>query len=210
MLKKLFKSGLLASSALLLVAVAVPVTINAQPARAQEAQAEAQTGAQEAREAAEQRREEVQATATEKRQEAKGKLEAAKLRACQNREKAIQNILVRFSDRGTKQLEVFSTIADRTQAFYAEQGNTAANYEELLENVNSKKVAAESAVAAVSDNSTRFNCEADNPKEAVNSFKSSLMDMNSALQEYKVAVKDLIVGVKSAQSTTETSTEEIQ
>ncbi len=197
----ILKRSLLATAALLAVAVITPVAVNAQTARAQEAQSQAQERQETAQTG--------QQIGQEHREAGQARLEEAKLKACQNREKAIQNIMIRLSDRGTRQLDVFTKISERTQAFYAEKGKTLSNYETLVANVEAKKAAAEAAVETVKNGSTEFECDGENPKAVVDSFKENLKSMNSALKEYKTAVKDLIVGVKSVQSTTtnEASTE---
>ena len=196
----ILKRSLLATAAIFSVAVVIPAAVNAQPARAQEAQT-VQQSAQEA-----------QTQSPERREAGLARLEDAKLKACQNREKAIQNIMTRHSARGTKQLEVFTKISDRTQAFYTEKGKTLSNYNALVVDAAAKKSAAEAAVETVKNGSTQFKCDGENPKAVVSSFRENLKSMNSALKEYKTAVKNLIVGVKSVQSTTtnESGTERIK
>src|SRR3990167_11484105 len=92
----------------------------------------------------------VQAQTTDQSSEpssqASTRLEAAKLKACQNREKAINNIMARIANRGSKQLDVFNKIAERTKAFYTDKGKTLSNYDALVADVNAKKAAAQSAV----------------------------------------------------------------
>ncbi len=201
MQKTLLRHSLLTVVAIFALAVAAPVATLAQPARAHEAQ----TQAQERREAGQQTvqtQQEAQTQSTERREQGQARLEAAKLKVCQNREKAIQNIMARISDRGNKQLDVFTKISDRVQAFYTEQGNTLSNYDALVAEVNAKKEAARTAVDVVHDGSHEFKCDGKNPKAVADSFKEDLKAMNAALKEYKTAVKNLIVGVKSAQSTT--------
>lgn len=188
----IYKRSIALSASLLAFAIMLPATIaDAQPARAQDAQMQAQ-----------ERRESAPTSAEEHREAAAGRLENAKLKACQNREKAIQNIMNRVSDRGRKQLDVFTKISERTQAFYAEKGHTLNNYDALVAEVDAKKSAAQAAVDAVHDSSGEFKCDGENPKAVADSFKENLKAMNTALKEYKTAVKDLIVGVKSVQSTT--------
>lgn len=203
-----FKHGLFAGTLLLAVAFVAPLAANAQQARAQEMRPE-QTQqvttderrqvAQESMDTRQQNREEAQSNGEERREAAMERLEAGKLKACQNREKAIQNIMSRIADRSTKQLAVFTTIAERTQAFYDEKGNEIANYDALVAEVDAKKASAESAVETIQSSGTAFSCDGDNPKAVAASFKDSLQARNVALNEYKTAIKDLIVGVKSAQ-----------
>lgn len=191
----IFKRSLIASAIIFALALIAPVVASAQqPARAQEAQQQAQT-----------RQETPPANVEERREAANTKLAGAKLKACENRQKAITNIMSRIADRGQKQLELFTTIAERTEAFYADKGKTLANYDELVADVEAKKAAAQTAVDAVESNSTTFDCSNENPKAAIDSFKESLKGQIEALNAYKKSVKNLIVGVKSVQSTTSSS-----
>lgn len=151
---------------------------------------------------------EVKTTTTVNRETAKDRLEAAKtklteakLKVCRVRERTINNIMLRQSDRGAKQLEVFSKISDRVQAFYTEKGRTVDNYDALVAAVNAAKTDAEAAVAKVKETSATFKCDGTDPKGSVAIFKETVISKNAALKTYKTAVKNLIVGVKSAQGT---------
>lgn len=148
----------------------------------------------------------TQQTAQERKDAAQTKLADAKLKACQNREKAINNILARIADRGSKQIDVFNKIAQRTETFYTTKDKTLSNYDALVADVNAKKAAAQTAVITVKSNSVSFKCDGTDPKGAATSFKDSLKSEITALKNYKTAVKNLIVGVKSVQGTT-TSTD---
>lgn len=125
-------------------------------------------------------------------------LEAAKLRVCQNRQAAIGRILSRMADRAQRQLDVFTTIAERVQVFYARKGRTLANYDALVADANAKKTAVNVQVTALGSAAT-FNCNADDPKGLVRAFKDKLRTTNTALKDYRTAVKNLVSGVKSAQ-----------
>lgn len=146
--------------------------------------------------------------AAERKASAQTRLQDAKLRSCEAREKAITSIMARMAERGDKQLALFTTIADRVQAFYIEKGNTLANYEALTAEVEAKKATATSAVEAVASQSDDFSCEGDDPRGVVDAFKQAQREKLQALKDYKTAVKNLIVGVKSVQSTTPESERE--
>jgi hypothetical protein len=177
------------------IAAAVSPQVQAQGAERQnEQQRGAPLTAQERRETAEQLRQ-------EKREAAQTKLEGAKLQACQKRQASINKILQRIAARGEKQLDVFTKISDRTQAFYETKGRTVDNYDELVAAADAKKAAAQSVVEDIKEQSVEFACDGSDPKGAAESFKAGLKLQIAALKEYKQAVKDLIVGVKSAQST---------
>lgn len=130
----------------------------------------------------------------------KAKLEGEKLKACQNRENAINNILFKMSARGEKHIGVINAASARIQAFYADKQLNVSNYDELLAIVSEKKTAAETAVADVKAASVSFMCDGSDPKGAAQFFKDYLRKQNSALKEYKTAVKNLLAAVKSAAS----------
>jgi len=125
-------------------------------------------------------------------------LATAQLRACQNRERAINNIMARIGDRGTKQISVFSTIATRTEAFYTKQGKTLSNYDSLVAATDTAKTKAQTDLAAMKTNNT-LNCTSSDPKGTVSAFKASLQLEIADLKAFRTAVKNLIVGVKSVQ-----------
>lgn len=133
------------------------------------------------------------------------KLADTKLRACQNREKAINNIMARIADRGQKQLNLFTTIATRTETFYTNKGKVLSNYDVLVADVNAKKTAAQTTVDAIKSDSVSFKCDGTDPKGVAAGFKTDLKAEITALKNYKTSVKNLIVGVKSVQGTTSSS-----
>ena len=145
---RLFKRGsIIGISAFALVAIATPALVVATPnAHAQtptqttEQQTTATDRATQAKQVAEQKK-------TDAKVNAQARLTDAKLKACQNRQTAITNIMSRLSDRGRKQLDLFSSIADKTEAFYIEKGNTIATYDALVAELTTKKATAEAARA---------------------------------------------------------------
>jgi hypothetical protein len=142
------------------------------------------------------------AAAKERREAAGEKLTAKKLKACENRQANINERTTRISDRGTKHLALFTSIAERAKAFYVKKGNVLANYDTLVADVEAKKVAAQTTVDTIATSKATFTCEGNDPKLAVDDFKAKLTLRNNALKEYRTAVKNLIVGIKSVNSTT--------
>lgn len=134
------------------------------------------------------------------------KLEATKLKVCQTRETNIKNILSRITDRNNKRIDTFNKIYLRVKDFYVSKGKILSNYDELVASVDAKKIAADSAAQTLSGSSTNFACDSDNPKEQASTFKTYNQNFNNAMKEYKTAIKDLIVGVKSVQDTTTSDT----
>lgn len=137
-----------------------------------------------------------------KEAEVKSRLDDIKLKSCKNREKSINNILARVADRGQKQIDLFSSIATKTQTFYQKNGKTLANYDKLVADINAKKAAAQAEVDKTKSMSASFACDGTDPKGAVSTFKESLQPQAEAIKAYKTSVRNLIVGVKSVQGTT--------
>ena len=150
------------------------------------------------------------AVSSMRRAEAKERLSDARLKTCQSREGKIKNIMSRIADRGQKQLDLFTSIAERTEKFYVDKGRMVSNYDALVAEVNTKKADAQTAVDAIKADSAAFVCTADGPKSIVTAFQGNLKTEIQALKAYKTAVKNLIVAVKSAQSVAEPSTNEEQ
>lgn len=135
--------------------------------------------------------------------EAQHKLQAAKLKACQNREKSINTRLQNIANRGDRQLKVFDTIATRVEKFADDKNAKPANYDDLTNQVSSQKTAAQAAVEKIKAESVSFKCDGTDPKGALQVFKTDLKAEISALKSYRTSVKNLIVGVKTALGPTE-------
>jgi hypothetical protein len=120
-----------------------------------------------------------------------------KLRACQNREASIKNIMARIVDRTQKQANLYSAIAERTQKFYADKDKQLAGYDELVADVNTKKDAAQAAIDELKASASQFTCDSENRRELAEAFNDNLDKTIEALQAYRQAVKNLVAGVKS-------------
>jgi len=146
----------------------------------------------------------------EKLAEAKTKLQTAKLKACQNREKSINNRLQNIAARGQRQLTVFDTIATRVEKFATDKNAKPANYDDLVNAVNTQKTAAQATVDKIKADSVNFKCDGTDPKGALQTFKTDLNSEISALKSYRTSVKSLIVGVKTTLNSTEGTSNESQ
>lgn len=164
-----------------------------------------QAAAEKAHQAAEAAREAAQKeveAAKDKVAAAKDELQGDRLKSCEAHQDAIKKIMTQAGERGDRQINLFNTIAARVEAFYTSKGKTLANYSQLVAAVTAGQSAAQSAVQAVKSADTQFNCGGTNPTGQVDIFRAELKAMSSALEQYRTAVKNLIVGVKSVQSTT--------
>lgn len=130
------------------------------------------------------------------------RLQGDKLKQCLTRETKIDNAVSRIRDRGQKQLDLFTSIATRTEVFYTRNGKILSNYNALVTAVNTQKAVTQQAVTALKSQKLTFSCNGTDPKAVGTAFKSALQTQNQALKDYRTAVKNLIVGVKSVTGTT--------
>lgn len=131
-------------------------------------------------------------------------LAAAQLKACQNRQSAINTIISHIDTRAQNQLTLFTTIATRVESFYTSKGKTVSNYDQLLSAISAAKNQAETDLSAMQSNSN-FSCSSNDPKGMVSLFQNSLKTEITDLQNYRTAVKNLIVAVASANGVTVSS-----
>jgi hypothetical protein len=127
-------------------------------------------------------------------------------RQCQVRQKNIKMILGHLTDRGQRQTDLFSTIATRVENFAATKNDKPANYDTLVSAVDTQKASAQATVDAIKSDSTNFTCNSTTPKAVSASIKADLQKEIQALKDYRTAVKNLTVGIKSVADNTSTST----
>ncbi|HTH72729.1 MAG TPA: hypothetical protein VL737_05205 [Candidatus Pristimantibacillus sp.] len=145
-------------------------------------------------------RDRLQELKTKREENQQNRLDAVKEKVCENRKQHIASIMDRSITRANKQLDLFSTIATRVEAFYVNKGKTLANYDELVTAVNNAKTKAQGDFDTLKGQTT-FDCNGSDPKGQVEAFKTALQSVNQDLKDYRTAVKNLIVGVKSVQGT---------
>jgi hypothetical protein len=135
----------------------------------------------------------------------KEKLTEAKLRVCQRMETAIQKRSARTADRAANMEKVFDSIAARVEAYYTNklvpQGKTVANYDSLVGNIETKKAAVVVAVSTAQTYAASFNCSGEDPKGQIRAFRGDIQTVIKALKEYRTAVKNLIVALRSVTGT---------
>ena len=135
----------------------------------------------------------------ERQEKQQQRLEATKLRICEQRQAKIKAIINRSITRAERQLKLFTTISERVKTFYQEKDRTVTNYDDLVAAVDAAKAKAQAELEVLKDLDA-FDCNAEDPKGNAEAFKEALKMINQDLKDFRTAVKNLIVGVKSAQS----------
>lgn len=124
------------------------------------------------------------------------RLDATQLQICQNRQDRINNAFARIVDRNKKKYEFITTIGTRTEAFYVKSGKTITNYSQLVGDINTVRTAAQTAISAEELLINTFQCTGDNPKGTVQTFQTAHKTTIKALQDYKAAIRTLLVTIK--------------
>lgn len=136
------------------------------------------------------------------------KLQGKNLESCQNRETVMNNVMARIGDRGQKQTDAIRLINEKVQTFYLNKGVSVENYDALNAKVEESKALALAAMNSVRNMNGSFDCKGDNPKGVATQFKSQASAQSEAIKNYRNAVHDLVVAIKTALSTSESTTEE--
>lgn len=135
------------------------------------------------------------------------KLDAKNLALCQNRERVINNVMARISDRGQKQINVIQAINDKVQAFYTNKNVSIDNYDSLMANIETKKTVAEQSMNNVRSMNGSFKCNDEDPKGIATQFKANTVAQSDSIKEYKNSVHDLVVAIKTSLNDDSTTTE---
>lgn len=126
------------------------------------------------------------------------RLTAKKLERCQQRERVLNNIIARIGDRGQKQINVINSIQEKVQKFYTEKNISLDNYDVLVANANDKKQLATAEMEQVRSMNGTFSCTGENPTGVAAQFKNQAAKQSAAMKEYRLAVHELAVAIKTA------------
>jgi len=136
-------------------------------------------------------------------------LTGANLKACQNKEKSLQKRSDQLVKTTENMIENFDKIADHVKGYYTDTvipaGKTVANYDDLLAAIAEKKLAAKEDLAQAEVGIDDLNCESNSPKDLLTQFRTDMLVVKKDLQEYRAAINDLIVAVRSSTGTENSS-----
>jgi|GEM_PF-2320031 len=121
-------------------------------------------------------------------------------KACDNRADNFKNRLENIGSRAQTQQQKIDAIVQRVTAFKESKNLDVANYDALLADVNAKKQVVADLVTATQQAGQNFTCGAtsDEAKANLATFKDALQQQINAMKDYRTAVKNLIVAVKTA------------
>ncbi len=121
------------------------------------------------------------------------------VRSC---ESAIKNIKTRsesLTKMAKNMLAKFDSILSNVVNYYTgtviPSGKTVANYQNLINDANTKRAAVETALNTATGDLPTLSCDNDNPKDAVSRFNKDMRAVKTALANYRTSIKNVIKAV---------------
>lgn len=133
----------------------------------------------------------------------------AQNRACAAKESAIKIRMTQLTRLVVTMETTFDKIAERTKSYYTSKvlvsGKTVSNHDSLVNDIAVKKEAIQTALNQAKADISSFSCATSDPKTTLNQFNLNMKLVKDALKNYRTSVNNLIVAVKSASKSTETT-----
>lgn len=130
--------------------------------------------------------------------------------SCESRKEGVVNRMKRLVELSEKMLENFDTHATKVQDFYISvvvpKGVTVKNYDKLVADIAAKKAVVQTTLANAQADVDDFSCTNGDPKTYLNTFRTDMQAVKTALKEYRTTIKNLIVAVRTAAEALETPT----
>ncbi|MCH7541991.1 hypothetical protein IH981_04435 [Patescibacteria group bacterium] len=132
---------------------------------------------------------------------AKNRLDEVKLKICEKREATIQKRSISLVTRAEKIESRFDRIVDKVDEFYVDKVVPKAGeideYEGLLDRVEDRRRDVAAALGVAESTAENFECDNQKPKMQVKQFKDDMHVVIGALKEYKKAIVDFLVAVRT-------------
>lgn len=138
--------------------------------------------------------------------QAQNRLNDTKLKACQAKENSIKNRSTHLLQLATTMQKNFDAIAGRVKDYYTTKvlpGRSVANYDTLVANIATKKLAVETALTKTQNDASSFSCIDSDPKAQMTQYRKDMQNVIQALKDYRTSIKNLIVAVHSVTGATE-------
>lgn len=135
---------------------------------------------------------------------AKLRLNQPNLRKCEALSANITRRSTHLVELVNKMIKVFTSIANRVEQYYLTKvvpaGGSLPNYDALVAEIATKQSALTPLVEAAQADAANFTCTGNNPKAQLTQYRSDMQAVIRGLQEYRTAIKNLIVAVRTLKS----------
>lgn len=152
---------------------------------------------------------EIESTSSETK--SADKLTEVKLKVCQKKEANIQKRNSQLTKLVNNMITKFDSIATRVKTYYTSKavpaGKTVANYDALVAEIATKKATVQTALDKATTDASAFSCTSDDPKGQLTLYRTDMQAVKQALKDYRTAIKNLIVAIRTATGTTESESD---
>jgi len=133
------------------------------------------------------------------------RLTEAKLRICQTKEARIRTRTKTIANLAENIFTKFNRIANQVENYYTNivvpSGKKVSNYDELVAEIAAKKAIVQKDLAEANTDAEAFSCNSDNPKGQLIQIRTQMQTVKKHLKEYRTAIKNLIVAIRSVTGT---------
>ena len=154
----------------------------------------------------------AKAKASEAAERRAQKLSEARLRVCKGRSISLHNRVKNTINRGGKMHQRLESLVVAVDKFYTNrlvpQGLTLDNHDELLADIEAKEANVASLLDQAKATGEEFDCESDDPKGQLESFKGDMKAVIEAFKEYKLSVRTFVKAVKDLAAESKDNSEE--
>ena len=128
--------------------------------------------------------------------ERKQRLTDLKLKVCQEKSAIILKRSTQLGEMVANMEKKFTSIIDGVKGYYVKKKLTLTNYDELVAAIDTKKSAISPLLEVAKADVSSFSCSGENPAEQLKKYRTDMQAVIAGLQDYRKAIKDLIVAIK--------------
>jgi hypothetical protein len=137
-----------------------------------------------------------------KRENKKEHTQTEKKKSCEAHKTEINKRVNNYATAAQRHLDVFDGIFAKVQAFQTKKQLNVANYDTLVATATTKQVAAQAAVDELKALDVSIDCTQPDPATSLAKVKAATANARTALHEYRLAIKDVVVALKGASTST--------
>lgn len=141
-----------------------------------------------------------------KRANIKEHTQAQKQKSCEARQTSINKRVNNYAKAAQRHLDVFNSIFTKVQAFETKKNLNVPTYEALVDTAKTKQAAAQTAVDTLKALDVSIDCTQADPAASVATVKTATANARTTLHEYRKAIKDIVVALKGASTSTDKTT----
>lgn len=131
-------------------------------------------------------------------------LQDVKLKVCQNMSENVTRRSTHLVALVAKMEQTFTSIADGVEQYYLTKvvptGTTLPSYDALVADIATKKAVVDAMVQTTQTDAANFSCTGNNPAAQLILYRTDMQAVLKGLQDYRTAIKNLIVAVRTLKS----------